>query len=487
MNSNLKIDIDYVAALRVVKNSFESVTLDIKRPTQFITELKAMVDNPERTVWDMMSLFTEHYPKNSRYIDYLAPYGYSSSYVSGPSYPEIKPYEQLKEEWETAGIAAKKRYEQSCLDNHVAFSDSTASEEQKKAIVDVKSRQKSFFIERAIRWINACEYQSLCSSLSRRVDIKMYSKENIGWNNFEYPLNDDIKIVLNTNFGYGSSAYFLLSVRYKGIDILPYSYIVRYYKAGMADIIRCTRKYSPDRGSWAAAFDFIANFANEASSDPETFVRTYIMNEVREMMQGLKEIANNPNVYMEKICNVCPELQILSVRCMMSGERTKVKTYPGESQILFKVEKITGALDFLDSLNKVASIIDEIRPYINQLREMNYSLCPEITNAMSKIAKYIEQEECSIKSLKKTQSAMIKKMAPYEEEIEKLKKDSKKGKNFDMSTYENTHVEYRKAKSEKRELDSQINKHENTLGDYQSFYRILENSVKKINGLRVAV
>jgi chromosome segregation ATPase len=190
---------------------------------------------------------------------------------------------------------------------------------------------------------------------------------------------------------------------------------------------------------------------------------------------------------MEKICNVCPELQILSVRCMMSGERTKVKTYPDESQILFKVEKITGALDFLDSLNKVASIIDEIRPYINQLREMNYSLCPEITNAMSKIAKHIEQEECSIKSLKKTQSAMIKKMAPYEEEIEKLKKDSKKGKNFDMSTYENTHVEYRKAKSEKRELDSQINKHENTLGDYQSFYRILENSVKKINGLRVAV
>ena len=97
----------------------------------------------------------------------------------------------------------------------------------------------------------------------------MLSTEDIGWTSYEYKANEDVVIFIHTNFGYGNSSYFFLNMRYKGIDILPYTSIVHYYKANIVDLCRHTRQYSMKRDSWNVAFNLVVEAANMAKNNPE--------------------------------------------------------------------------------------------------------------------------------------------------------------------------------------------------------------------------
>lgn len=69
--NNTDIDRTHIVALKKESGKFHKVNVSIEKPEQFIAELSAMVDNPNRTVWDMQSLFQTRFPKGFRYIDYI--------------------------------------------------------------------------------------------------------------------------------------------------------------------------------------------------------------------------------------------------------------------------------------------------------------------------------------------------------------------------------------------------------------------------------
>ena len=77
---------------------------------------------------------------------------------------------------------------------------------------------------------------------------------------------------------------FFLWLKYKGIDILPYSYVVKYYYANRMDIHRYTRMYDVTRDSWNLSFKFVEETANSAADDEESFVNRYILNEINQMV-----------------------------------------------------------------------------------------------------------------------------------------------------------------------------------------------------------
>lgn len=245
MNTN-DIDRTHIVALQEVNGMLQNVTLPISRPEQFIDELKAMIENPNRTVWDMQSHFQKRFPKTLDYHNYLYPYSYSSSYVGGIEYPNIIGYNDLMKSWNEAAQTAQEEYENECSRYGRPISDLEIKEHRESAIEDLKYRQKASFNKDANRWIDACCYNNTATNAYHDKTIKMFSKENIGWSSFTHKVNQDIVVELLTNFGYGSAAYFLLAVKYKGLAILPYSYIVKYYKANMTDIVRCTRNYFTD-------------------------------------------------------------------------------------------------------------------------------------------------------------------------------------------------------------------------------------------------
>ena len=126
--------------------------------------------------------------------------------------------------------------------------------------------------------------------LNKESSILAYSHRRVGWASPAFDLNNDIKVVYLTNFGYGSASYFFLQIYYKGIGILPYSQWVHYRKACASDIIRYTRRYHLNNEEWMKTMTFTADTYNSAVADPASFVQKNILNEVEEMVSGLEKI-----------------------------------------------------------------------------------------------------------------------------------------------------------------------------------------------------
>ena len=478
------IDRTHIIVLQEIDGQLKNVELPITRPEQFIAELEAMIENSNRTVWDMQSLFSSRFSKGVAYLDYIHPYSYNSSYVGGIGYPTLKEYNELRLSWESAGIVARDSYLASCKQTGTTPDASCANLKEVEAINSLKKSQKSRFFKEAIRWIDAsCYYDASCQ-LNRDGSVKMYSKENIGWNHFTHRVNDDINVALRTNFGFGSSAYFMLAVQYKGLDILPYSYIVKYYKVGMADIIRCTRSYSPCRASWSASFDFLSEFVNNSIANPEGFVESYIMNEVTEMMQGLESIAINPKGFMERIGRKKADPCVINVRPMFGDDRAMIQSYPEETPILFKVEKIVGALDFLKSLTEIAKEVSMVQPHIDRLLELNMALYPEVQNAVAKISDKVTKQEQIKKALEIDIVNLTDKLAPFEAELEKLRADATKEHPFSIDNYELAHPCYKKLKSEKSEKSSRLYSVNQLISDLESFLSILNCSLSILDDVK---
>lgn len=478
------IDRTHIIALKEENGLLQNMEIPITRPEQFISELEAMIDKPNRTVWDMQSFFTTRFPNTASYLDYIHPQSYCASYVSGTRYPQLTGYDELKNTWNRVGFAARESYFASCNKNGETPKAYIAKQEEMDAIEHLNKCQKQNFFTKSMRWINASCYNATASQLNQSDSVKMYSKENIGWSSFTHQINDDIKIALKTNFGYGSAAYFLLAVQYKGLDILPYSHIVKYYKANTADIVRCTRSYNPCRESWSASFDFISTFVNESIADPTNSIESHIMKEIVEMMQGLEEITLNPTAFMERIGNNKADSCIITVRPMFREDRIRMQCYPEETTILFKVEKITGALDFLNSLTAIAKEIKAVQPYIDRLLEINMSLYPEVQDAIAKINKKIEEQTVIKTKLGKQIADLSEKLTSFEEDITRLRAEATQEQPFNMSDYETSHPEYGLLKSQKSKVQLQLYKVNHLICDFNSFLDFLSHSLAKIGEIK---
>lgn len=479
------IDRTHIIALKEENGILLNMELPISRPEQFIDELNAMVENPNRTMWDMQSYFAQRFPKNAMYLDYIHPHSYRDSYVGVTPYPNFSDYDELRQTWAKAGRDAREAYINNCKHCWNRNPDNEeAVQREKEAVDNLKKSQKYNFLQAAMRWINASCYTAEANRLNNDRSVKMFSKENVGWNDFIHQVNDDIKVAIKTNFGFGSAAHFILAIQYKGLDILPYSHIVRYYKAGMADIVRCTRSYLPCRESWSASFDFLSDFVNRSVADPENFVRTYIMNEVEEMMSGLEKIAVDPIGFLNRIANNKVDPYIINVRQILREEKVKMSVYPEETEILFKVEKIMGALYFLNSLTEIAKEVKDIQKQIDRLLELNMALCPEVRQAADKVKSKIETQSLIKEKLDSQIATLSEKLHPYEEEIQKLFSMSTQENPFRMEDYEPRHPEYSTLKKEKQDIQSQLYKVKNQISDFESFLSILNRSIQRLDEVK---
>ena len=264
---------------------FESVV--IPKDIELLAELEAMVDNPNRTVIDMqnrMALFFN--VNNRRSYNYIYPYSYASSYVDGVSYPQSMTLDEYHNMIAKIEVDLKERN----------YSSDVYTEKLSGAIRDKKSR----YMTAARRYVNAYSYYNQITSFLSDASVKMYSTETIGWSSFSFDISDDVKINVRSNFGYGWSSYFFVNLTYKGIEIHPYSYWIKYYNADKESLMRYTRNYETDSKSWESAFKFVEDVTNKAKNNEGAFVKEFILNEVDELMRGLRTIMKMPMDYLTK-------------------------------------------------------------------------------------------------------------------------------------------------------------------------------------------
>jgi hypothetical protein len=233
--------------------------------------------------------------------------------------------------------------------------------------------QRQRYYKRIAYRILPAMLEDLSNDLYKDPSVLAYSHRRVGWASPAFNLNNDIKVVYLTNFGYGSASYFFLQIYYKGIGILPYSQWVHYRKACASDIIRYTRRYHLDNQEWMKTMAFTADTYNSAVGDPASFVQKNILNEVEEMVSGLEKIQSAS-----------------SYRAQESFFNPNTIIITGDDMIRFKGEKISGALGFLDQLQTLAPITDKVGFYIKRIMSCNFTVVAELEKAISSKKKYLE-------------------------------------------------------------------------------------------------
>lgn len=456
-----RVNIDYLCVIRREVNNTLFEKIDIPQSTELVTTLQGMIENDNMTVLDMQAQMNIAYPKEEQgFINYISPYPYDSAFVEGASFPPSLTYDEYKDDLsgyaEYYTEAYEKAHKSQMDDNQEDYAKGLSDYIEEKIVERRKSLKKDY-LSKARRFIMAKNYKRTLEEAKDKAGIiKMYSTDTVGWSDFTYKVTDDITIKIDTNFGFGSSSYFDLCLKYKGIDVLPYSYVVKYYYANRRDIIRYTRRYHPTRDSWNLAFDYVERTANLASDDGERFICNNILGEVRQMVDGLVEMLDDPKLYMDGLANQAGErttANFLSVRNMTTDEKKQLAVYPQEMTMLVKAEKVTGALDFLENLNKLSETIPEIDDAIDSIKSMAQGIVPDIkimiTSLMTEIVslKYKKDEvEIRLDDLR----SLAK---PHEKRIDDLFEDRKKDNIYLIrSTIENEYASDNKEFSEIKKM-----------------------------------
>lgn len=376
----------YVLAL--VENSDTTLSvrrMDIPSSEVPIAKLEAMVDNPNRTVYDMSSYFYSLFSPKVKAFAFCYPSEYNDSYIDSRSVPEeisyadyVKGVKDLE-----ATFNAKHRFSIEPLDALKLKLD--------KEIIEANQSAKKKYLKKASIYIKCQRLSETVNKIKEHEGIKLYSRDVVGYSTYTHKINDDITVELRTNFGFGRAAYFNLTIKYKDIVVLPYSYLVHYYYANMKSLMACTRAYRPLRESWEASIDFIADFVNQSIYDPRRFVSEYVIKEVEEMMKGLRAIMDNPAEVQSRIKDSCSsEIRLSVIRPFNKDEFVMMETMADELTTLFKAEKITGALLFVENLRQLQEICGDMSALIDEILSMNKEVKPEISPVLKSVRSTIE-------------------------------------------------------------------------------------------------
>lgn len=486
---------------------------DIPQEDILIGEIEAMKENDNRTLLDVQSLFTEFYPEENfkgKHYDYLFPKKYNDAYVSGASYPHIltvEEYENKLEEQEK--WYRSEEYITGCCKekDELKYLKKNATEEEYNSKINelVKEKMKDYVnsLRRGFSYQNfiyAQRYTAKLREIKKESNVKMYSTDQIGWKDFEYKVNEDITAYIKTNFGYGVASYFFCNLKYKDINILPYSWPVKYFYVEMVDFVRYTRRYLPRRTSWSEVFDFTVTTANMAKHEPERFIKEWIVNEVEEMMKGLRLYMSSPDAELAEFLNAKRKASIYDIhevaeyafkdviRNCGNRDREEYKAMPKEKVIAFKAEKITGSLLLLDNLKKLSEIASVIIPYIAEIEEMNLKLQPEIELHLKNISEDINKLNIKLDSVIKELDPLTTKLQYHKNKIDDLLEKTNKGReNKDKiskyeaeKSYEKKHPEYTVLKNRIEKLTEQKDALEKEITRRENFVKILTKCKKRI-------
>ena len=213
---NVKVNETHMCVLRKEENvdrvKVDFVELKFKHQDQ-LDELKRMADNDNRSVLDMQD------------------------YVKGSS------LRRLSMDFDFCSCLSDSYQWISCL-QPISFADYQKEIDEYDKRGD-KAGKEAYVRDQRQRYYNRVAYrvlpamlEDLSNDLHKDPSVLAYSHRRVGWASPDFNLNDDIKVVYLTNFGYGSASYFFLQIYYKGIGILPYSQWIHYRKACASDIIR---------------------------------------------------------------------------------------------------------------------------------------------------------------------------------------------------------------------------------------------------------
>lgn len=418
-------NIHYIGVIEEADSRVVFKKYQIDLPRALLDALNTIRNDDENgCLLAMQTEMTRHYSEDERklfFSDYLAPRDYTSSYVDPTQFPRIWTQAEYDAEEEKARNETTEAYEKEVKDrlenNRPPLSESL-DERIRGRLKRLRIDLRNDYYSVALGFICSHSYRETHRKhqLKARPEVKMFTTDTIGWTKFIYPINKDITIRFDSNFGYGRRVgYFQLGVSYKGIEIFPYSSYVRYYYANWRTLLRHTRSYAVERRSWDYALEFVEKHANLALEDPEKFLNEFIIGEVRKMTDGLVGImAMTQERFAEEMNpDNAKRPRYLGVSVPTQWDVQCYSVYPREMLMAYKAEKITGALAFLGNIKSLSGTITQVSQYFEKIITLVNQVLPEIKSNVAAIA-------ADVKGLEEEKAPLVKELDPLEKEIAKM-------------------------------------------------------------------
>lgn len=457
---------DFIGVLEFNKccNRFEYKHIPIDRNLKYkgiYEELCRMRDDKSFLLEDLVRYFRKEIP-NYRPLNYCLPYDYSNSYIEGA---------------------------------HVSENIEDNIKESKKG-ESANQNEKNRFLKIVGRWFNAYDYYQALNKINNNNDIKVWSSEKIGWTTIEYIVNEDLKVYVSTNFAYGGSSYFHLSLRYKDLLITPYTEIITYYKANVREFRTFTRSYAVERDSWDYAFKYLEEASNLMLHNPNEFVQKYIVEEIDRAMYMLSMCTNelkNGNFGILGRVTIKKSTPILSAWDMTDSDKKDYEVYKKEMDFVFVVEKLDNIIEVFGDLGRFKFVYNNIDVVGERLKREIDKIYQDVENKSHELSSELEGKENQRLETKTEIAERENEFNPiqekYEEyvhqEEEKIPKDnslswSEKRKIIDTAIeqfktenpkYEELKKEISKKKEELIQIENDIIKRENFKNSLDSFLK----------------
>lgn len=412
-----QLNVDYILALKKDENgSLYVEEVDIPHPNDnILRELDNFENSTFYDIFDVVKYVARQNFDNNMECSYCWPNYYSESFIR---YASSQPYIFISSEWIKIGLDYnwKKEYDKDLKDIRDRVEREYSAKRrpnrrmekteyllyianlEREMYKEIEKRQrerkiviKNLYIGEIRRFVYAVCYMQILPTV--KASSLMHSNETIGWYKPDYKIADNVLISVRTNFCYGRSAYFHVNLNYKGINILPYVDIVRYYWSNMMDNVRYTKDYEPSRTNWEHALSFVEEVSNLISTDSAKFEKEWIIDQVEKMMEGLESIVKDVDKYYEKqkeekekeekekekAKNEDRTIQRI-VRYRFIDDRTikRHNIYEHETLLTIQVDKLSAALSLLDDLKAIQNIYSPILNHINTIINYNVMLVPAI-------------------------------------------------------------------------------------------------------------
>ncbi len=226
-------------------------------------------------------------------------------------------------------------------------------------------------------FINALYHHAVKQAIENKV--LAYSHRMVGWQTKKFQLDEDFSIQVNTNFGYGNSSYFELTIMYRDIHLTPFSNLILYPFANLERLIRSTRSYEVSYESFVPCYAFVCEVYNKFQESKGGFILTHIVNELNKLVEGLEYyiLATEVDYYDFK-----------SSFLNRIHSRFERKKFAGVEVNHFRTSKAIQAITIVPSIQKINTIItvtpylDRINDYVHEVLKQNHVIFNQLENSI---------------------------------------------------------------------------------------------------------
>ena len=275
------------------------------------------------------------------------------------------------------------------------------------------------FLEAVKEAKDAINYELTLNKIRDNAKVVAYSSDQKGWSDFSFlKINKDLGIQVKTNFCYGNSSYFIVTIIYKDVPIVPYSYIVTYYNARAIDIIRGTKWFARRRSSWKPALEFAVECANDAKKDPVKFINDFLVSELGTLIAKLGEMVKNPDCFVPNLKE--SESNEVGLNYIHGMDIESMLIYEDEMPLTITAIKVTDSLSYITGLKKLVDDFEYIEKHIDKILKYNRRIKKNIIDLEKKVNITLPAFEKECSTIESKMKKLDKTIKPYKDELKKL-------------------------------------------------------------------